>query len=111
MFGEEYIEHHVFAKKSKNAQEAHEAIRPTNLSKDHAGFNEDQKRLYRLIWKRTIASQMKDAKVLRTKLLPKLVMNIPGKKSKEKFLILPLLAAGLFMMAGLKLIRSPRRRC
>jgi DNA topoisomerase I len=66
-FGKDYIQTHIFAKKSKNAQEAHEAIRPTNLSLEDGGINDDQKKLYRLIWKRTIASQMQDAKVLRTK--------------------------------------------
>lgn len=67
-FGREYHEPHTFAKKSKNAQEAHEAIRPTNFKKASAGSSEDQKKLYKLIWQRTVASQMKDAKILRTKI-------------------------------------------
>lgn len=68
-FGEEYKQSRVFATKSKNAQEAHEAIRPSDISKKSAGLTEEQKRLYSLIWERTVASQMKDAKVLRTKVI------------------------------------------
>jgi len=52
----------TFTTKSKNAQEAHEAIRPTDLSKKSAGNTPEQQKLYRLIWSRTIASQMADAK-------------------------------------------------
>lgn len=66
-FGEEYFSPRTYKKKSKNAQEAHEAIRPSNISKMIAGATEDQKRLYKLIWSRTVASQMKDAQLLRTK--------------------------------------------
>ena len=68
-FGRENQETKVYKTKSKNAQEAHEAIRPTNVSREIAGFAIEQKRLYRLIWQRTIASQMIDATVLRTKIL------------------------------------------
>lgn len=71
-FGKEYVETHVFSKKSKNAQEAHEAIRPTNLSLEKAGVTEDQQELYSLIWRRTIASQMADARILRTKVTVKI---------------------------------------
>ena len=67
-YGKEYTNARVFKTKSKNAQEAHEAIRPTNLSVSSAGANDEQKKLYRLIWQRTIASQMSDAKILRTKI-------------------------------------------
>ena len=66
-YGKEYLENRRFAGKSKNAQEAHEAIRPSNVSNETAGINEEQKKLYRLIWERTVASQMKSALVLRTK--------------------------------------------
>jgi len=66
-FGEEYSKPRNFKTKSKSAQEAHEAIRPTNLEKDIAGKNVSQKKLYNLIWKRTIASQMSPAKVEKTK--------------------------------------------
>lgn len=67
-FGKEYLEFHTYAKKSKNAQEAHEAIRPTHADVLSAGHTEDEKALYSLIWARTISSQMKDAKLLRTKI-------------------------------------------
>ncbi|HYC34248.1 MAG TPA: type I DNA topoisomerase, partial [Candidatus Paceibacterota bacterium] len=66
-FGKEYLEFHSFAKKSKNAQEAHEAIRPTRAEVLVAGHTEDEKKLYSLIWARAVSSQMKDAKLLRTK--------------------------------------------
>lgn len=67
-FGKEYKEVRTFKTKVKNAQEAHEAIRPTHFEKSSAGNNEEQKRLYQLIWSRTVASQMADAKVLRTRI-------------------------------------------
>ena len=68
-YGENYFESHVFARKSKNAQEAHEAIRPTHMSVESAGNTEAEKRLYQLIWQRTLASQMSSAKVMRTKVV------------------------------------------
>ncbi len=67
-FGKDYLEHRNFDKKSKNAQEAHEAIRPSHFDVEVAGADDDQKRLYRLIWQRAVASQMKDAKLMRTKI-------------------------------------------
>ncbi|MEK7185356.1 MAG: DNA topoisomerase, partial [Patescibacteria group bacterium] len=67
-FGEKYLSPRVFTAKSKNAQEAHEAIRPTNFSAESAGLTDEQKKLYRLIWQRTVASQMTDAETLRTKI-------------------------------------------
>ena len=73
-FGEKYVEARVFKTKSKNAQEAHEAIRPTDPSKRTLGSNEDQKKLYALIRARSLASQMADAKILRTKI----VANVSG---------------------------------
>ena len=66
-YGEKYHESHIFAKKSKNAQEAHEAIRPTHVNVESAGATDEQKKLYRLIWQRTIASQMSSAQTMRTK--------------------------------------------
>ncbi|MEK7092558.1 MAG: DNA topoisomerase, partial [Patescibacteria group bacterium] len=65
--GAEYAEAKIYKTKSKNAQEAHEAIRPTHIDKLHTG-NEDQDRLYRLIWERAVSSQMTDAKLLKTKI-------------------------------------------
>jgi len=70
-YGDNYYEARNFKSKSKNAQEAHEAIRPTNLSKMKAGLNSDQKRVYELIWARTVASQMANAGLLKTKVLVK----------------------------------------
>ena len=65
-YGAEYSKQRVFKTKAKGAQEAHEAIRPTNM-KMHSIDNEyDQTRLYDLIWKRTLASQMSDAQLERT---------------------------------------------
>lgn len=67
-FGKEYLSPRIYTTKSKSAQEAHEAIRPTNIRKNNSGANDEQKRLYKLIWERTLASQMAEAKILRTKL-------------------------------------------
>lgn len=66
-YGEKYLETRRYKKKSASAQEAHEAIRPTNFAQPTAGANRDQQRLYELIWKRTIASQMSDAQLEKTK--------------------------------------------
>ncbi len=68
-YGKEYAYNQTYATKSKNAQEAHEAIRPTHVEKDTHGATPEQKRLYDLIWRRTIASQMADAKLLKTKII------------------------------------------
>ena len=68
-YGENYFESHIFARKSKNAQEAHEAIRPTHMVVETAGVTEGEKKLYALIWQRTISSQMKSAEVMRTKVV------------------------------------------
>lgn len=65
-FGAEYHQSRRFSTKSKGAQEAHEAIRPTNFAKPKAGADERQKKLYDLIYKRTMASQMADAKLENT---------------------------------------------
>ncbi len=67
-YGAEYSETRNFKGKSKGAQEAHEAIRPTDIKVQVSSLNleRDQAKLYELIWKRTIASQMSDAKLERT---------------------------------------------
>src|SRR3989344_5985777 len=67
-FGEKYVEARVYKTKSKSAQEAHEAVRPTDPSKHSLGHNEEQKKLYALIRARAMASQMTDAKIMRTKI-------------------------------------------
>lgn len=67
-YGKEYSKPRVFANKNKGAQEAHEAIRPTDMSRHTVNIDRDQARLYDLIWKRTLASQMSDAQLERTNL-------------------------------------------
>ncbi len=69
LYGKDLVEVRAYKTKSKNAQEAHEAIRPTHQAKKESGLTSEQKDLYGLIWRRTIASQMKDASVLRTKII------------------------------------------
>ena len=65
-YGKQYVHTRQFRTKTKGAQEAHEAIRPTYMSTLTAGATKDEQRLYELIWKRTIASQMEDAESERT---------------------------------------------
>lgn len=65
-FGEKYSSPRNYTNKNKSAQEAHEAIRPTNFAISSAGGDDSQRRLYELIWKRTIASQMTNADLERT---------------------------------------------
>ena len=65
-FGTQYSKPRNYKGKSKGAQEAHEAIRPTNFAQSSVNLDRDQSRLYELIWKRAIASQMAEAKLERT---------------------------------------------
>ena len=65
-YGAEYVKTRQYHTKSKGAQEAHEAIRPTYLDQHTIKGTADERRLYELIWKRTIASQMADAQMERT---------------------------------------------
>jgi DNA topoisomerase I len=65
-FGDRYSQPRNYKGKTKGAQEAHEAIRPTDMSRQIISGDYDQERLYHLIWKRTIASQMSDAQLERT---------------------------------------------
>ncbi len=65
-YGKEYVHTRQFHTKAKGAQEAHEAIRPTYMSTLSAGDTKDEQRLYELIWKRTIASQMSEAESEKT---------------------------------------------
>ena len=65
-YGKEFSKPRTFVNKSKGAQEAHEAIRPTDMSRHSVDIDRDQVRLYDLIWKRTLASQMADAELERT---------------------------------------------
>jgi len=74
-YGANYAEKHIYKTKSKNAQEAHEAIRPTHVETLSAGANEEQKKLYQLIWERAVSSQMADAQLLKTKITANLKDN------------------------------------
>ena len=65
-FGNDYYKRRVYKTKSDSAQEAHEAVRPTNFNNDNAGKNDTEKKLYNLIWRRTLASQMSEAQFERT---------------------------------------------
>lgn len=68
-YGDKYYEGRTYSTKSKSAQEAHEAIRPTTVSKNSVSRNPQEDRLYRLIWARTVASQMAAAKIKKTKVV------------------------------------------
>lgn len=78
-YGKEYSKPRTYTTKSKGAQEAHEAIRPTNMALHIANVDRDQARLYDLIWKRTLASQMSDAKLERTN------VRIASNKYQDQF--------------------------
>lgn len=65
-YGQDYFEPRTFKTKSSGAQEAHEAIRPTDITKLEAGADAQQKKLYQLIWRRTLATQMASAKIEKT---------------------------------------------
>lgn len=68
-FGKDYLKVRTFKTKDASAQEAHEAIRPTDVLRTTAGKNDYEKRLYNLIWSRTVATQMANAKVAKTTIL------------------------------------------
>lgn len=72
-YGKEYLQIRTYSAKSKNAQEAHEAIRPTHFDAENAGHTDEQKKLYQLIWRRAVSSQMADAQTLRTKITANVV--------------------------------------
>lgn len=82
-YGEKYANPHNFAAKSKNAQEAHEAVRPTHVDKLRVSTSPQEQKLYELIWARTVSSQMSDAAVMRTRVeaesdndkIPKFIAN------------------------------------
>ena len=78
-FGEEYSKMRNKWGKAKGAQEAHEAIRPTYIDNTTIEGTPQEKRLYELIWKRTVASQMADARVLKTDI------KVASDKGEEKF--------------------------
>lgn len=76
-YGAKYHQFRTFKSKSTNAQEAHEAIRPTDVRKDSAGEDDQQRKLYNLIWRRTVASQMSPAQLEST------TVSIAASKSDE----------------------------
>ena len=78
-FGEEYSKVRQYKTKAKGAQEAHEAIRPTYIENTTIEGTPQEKKLYELIWKRTVASQMADARILRTDI------KVSSDKGEEKF--------------------------
>ena len=80
LMGEKYVKRRQFATKTKGAQEAHEAIRPTYMENDSVNGNAQEQKLYDLIWKRAIASQMADAE------LEKTTATIAISHSNEKFI-------------------------
>jgi DNA topoisomerase-1 len=78
-FGNDYANIHNYVTKTKGAQEAHEAIRPSYVENREIDGTNSEKRLYELIWKRTVASQMSDAHFEKT------IANIEISKTTEKF--------------------------
>lgn len=79
LYGDEYSQPRQYKTRSKGAQEAHEAIRPTDMNVQKIDGTAQDKRLYELIWKRTIASQMTDAKIEKT------TVTIDGGDSTRQF--------------------------
>lgn len=79
LYGAQYVKTRQFTTKSKGAQEAHEAIRPTYLDQQTIKGTADERKLYELIWKRTIASQMADAQIEKT------MVNIDVSNSDKDF--------------------------
>ncbi len=78
-FGEEYSKVRQYKTKSKGAQEAHEAIRPTYIDNTSIKGTAQEQKLYELIWKRTVASQMADARIMKTDI------KVASDKASEKF--------------------------
>ena len=78
-YGKEYSQVRNYTGKSKGAQEAHEAVRPTDMKLQSPSLERDQAKLYELIWKRTLASQMSDAQLERTN------VRIKANKHQEEF--------------------------
>ena len=79
-YGNDYVNLRDYKNKNKSAQEAHEAVRPTDINVEEITSDYDQQRLYDLIWKRTISSQMSDAQIERT------VVNIKSNSYNQIFI-------------------------
>ncbi len=88
-YGDDYAQARTYKTKSKNAQEAHEAVRPTDPGKARAGSTGDEVALYELIRTRTLASQMKGALVLRTKVEAKADADIPSFTANGSRIVYP----------------------
>ena len=80
-YGSQYSKPRNYKGKSKGAQEAHEAIRPTDFSRSSVNIDRDQARLYELIWKRAIASQMSEAQLELT------IVNISASTHNDTFMV------------------------
>jgi DNA topoisomerase-1 len=87
LYGEKYHQQRQYKTKTTNAQEAHEAIRPTDLSVDRVKMGSQEVRLYDLIWKRTMASQMADAQLEKTTVDIKVSTNEAILKARGEVLI------------------------
>ena len=79
-YGDSYVNLRNYKNKNKSAQEAHEAVRPTDISVEDISSDYDQQRLYQLIWRRTISSQMSDAQIERS------VVNIDSNSFDQIFI-------------------------
>jgi DNA topoisomerase-1 len=88
-FGKEYVSIRAYATKSKNAQEAHEAVRPTNPGIKKAGANGDEAELYQLIRTRTLSSQMAAARVERTTVRSEADADIPAFSTNGSRMLFP----------------------
>ena len=86
LYGEEYSKTRQYHTSSKGAQEAHEAIRPTYMERAEIEGSSQEKRLYELIWKRTVASQMADAEIEKTTVTIGIRNQETGVRSQEEFI-------------------------
>lgn len=82
-YGKNYLEVKNYGSKGKHAQEAHEAIRPTSVTKKTAGNTDDEQNLYSLIWRRTVASQMVPAQLKKTKVSANITSNTSSTDSEQ----------------------------
>jgi DNA topoisomerase-1 len=85
LYGSEYSKTRQYHRSSKGAQEAHEAIRPTYMDRTEIDGSAQEKRLYELIWKRTVASQMADAEIEKTTVTIAVKNQETGKRNEEEF--------------------------
>ena len=94
-FGKNYLKVRHFKTKDASAQEAHEAIRPTDIGRTVAGKNDYEKRLYQLIWSRTVATQMANAKVAKTTIRIKANVSTGPAAASSPTSLAPLDSAGV----------------